>query len=213
MIGVPTGSFFSGYYYSQNELNSYSAQIKKLINEKNEMQEQIDEVIDQNELLEAKAQEVTLELEQAFISDDHRALSNLIKKKLEKKHSFLNLQSHIELASQQKECFYAYPKRFRVLTDFSAKTDLRVNFLGEHMTVFGSGTSARDQSNRVLAWYDPQKPIEAEIHWFGMEEPVVLTKRLPFKHTVDIDDRSYEFDFFPASIKGFVKVKLKVCEL
>jgi hypothetical protein len=140
-----------------------------------------------------------------------KALLSLVDEQLGQGAKADRLRFLISAASVKEKCDgEPVTKRFIVRTPLYDGPASAVQFADDALTVTAEGTPASDAQGRVLAWYDPAKPITLEIARLG-RPPDRLSGELPIHHAVVVNGSEYRLSVVPGERRGFVQVTSDRC--
>jgi hypothetical protein len=115
----------------------------------------------------------------------------------------------IDAASQQPDCDAApVTRRFRPHTQLANGPVGAVRF-GDRITVTATGSSARDASGQLEAWYDPAQPVQLVFRTLD-GRTLDVDGILPLRHSIVVDGQEYRFSAI-AGPTSFVEVSGQAC--
>lgn len=163
----------------------------------------------------AVAQREKAELQRRYTADvptgERKALLGLIDDQLGKGAKPDRLRFLISAASQQEKCDgKPATKRFIVRTPLHDGANVSVRFADDALTVTAEGESAHDAQGRVLAWFDPAKPVKLTLVRLGGKSEE-LSGKLPLHHKILINGSEIRLSAVAGSAQGFVNVTADRC--
>lgn len=211
LVGLGVFAYQSGKTLAERELRQAQEEVMRLMKRVAELERQNAEARG----AVAVAQREKAEWEQRYRADipagERKALLALIDEQLKKGARPDRLRFLISVASQQEKCDgKPVTKRFIVRTPLHDGAAVSVNFAEDALTVMADGESAFDQQGRVLAWFDPAKPIKLKLVRLGGKTEE-LSGTLPLHHKTLINGAEYRLSAVAAKTQGFVNVTADRC--
>lgn len=163
----------------------------------------------------AIAKRETTELQRRYESDvpkgRRKTLLALIDEQLGKGAKIERLSFLISAASLEEKCDgKPVTKRFIVRTPLYDGASASVRFADDALTVTAEGEPALDDQGRVLAWYDPAKPVTLGLARLG-KAPQKLSGKLPMHHALVVNGSEYRLSVVQGERRGFVNVTADRC--
>ena len=163
----------------------------------------------------ATAQREESKWEQRYRTDipqgERKALLGLIDDQIGKGAKPDRLRFLISAASLQEKCDgKPVTKRFIVRTPLYDGANASVRFADDALTVTAEGEPARDAQGRVLAWFDPAKPVKLTLVRLGGKSED-LSGKLPLHHKILINGSEYRLSAVAGNAQGFVNVTADRC--
>jgi len=209
--GLGLLSYQSGKTLSERELRRAEQEVSRLVARVAELERQnagAKEAV-------ATAQRQMGEWQQRYRKDipqgERKALLGLVDEQLRHGAKPDRLGFLISAASQEEKCDgKPVTKRFIVRTPLHDGANVSVRFADDALTVTADGESAHDAQGRVLAWYDPAKPIKLKLVRLGgrTEE---LSGKLPLHHKILLNGSELRLSAVAGSAQGFVNVTADRC--
>ena len=147
---------------------------------------------------------------QAFVGNENlRALSRLIKSRLEAGVKPERLQQVITGTSNVRNCSAPESKRFTVATAISKQKKSEVSFGSGLVSISGEGATAINKEGQKEAWYDSEKPVVITIATTG-GETIKKEGLLPINYSIVQGDTEYRLTIKPAG-KAYAEVVVDQC--
>ncbi len=209
--GLGLAAYQSGRTLSERGLRQAQDKISSLMRMVNTLERQNKEL----GTIAESARKHEAELQRRYKTDvpkgERKILLTLVDEQLEKGAKADRLHFLISAASHQEKCDgEPVTKRFIVRTPLYDGANASVGFANDALTVTAEGESALDAQGRVLAWFDPSKPITLKVAQLG-EGPKPLSGTLPMHHAVVVNGSEYRFSVVMGDRQGFVNVTADRC--
>ena len=114
------------------------------------------------------------------------------------------LGSVIDVTENDRICEPPVTRRILLRTPTTTGGGTSATFGDNQISVSGEGTPARDASNNLEAWFDPEKPVTIRFTQLGGEASEA-SGRLPLQHAMVVAGFEYRFTVNP-SARGLVAV-------
>lgn len=136
--------------------------------------------------------------------DARKDLLERIDRRLAAGVSAERLGSVIDVTANDRVCDPPVTRRILLRTPTVTGGGTSVTFGDNQISVSGEGTPARDATNNLEAWFDPEKPVTIRFTQLG-GEVIEASGRLPLQHAMVVAGFEYRFTVNP-SARGLVAV-------
>lgn len=209
--GLGLLSYQSGKTLAERELRQAKDEVTRLMAQVAELQRQnagAKEAV-------ATARRQKTEWEQRYRTDiptgERKALLGLIDEQRRKGAKPDRLRFLISAASEQEKCDgKPVTKRFIVRTPLHNGANVSVRFADDALTVTAEGEPAHDAEGRVLAWFDPAKPIKLTLVRLGGQTKQ-LSGKLPLYDKILVNGSEFRLSAVNGNAQGFVSVTADRC--
>lgn len=212
LVGLGVFAYTSGKTLSQQGLIQARKDIERL-------EKEVDTLKRRNIALQTAtgvAQRETAALRRRYDADvpkgERKNLLAMVDTQLKKGAKPDRLAFLISMGSHEEKCDgEPVTKRFLVRTPLYDGPAGSVRFADGALTVTAEGDPAVDAEGRVLAWYDPAKPITLGLARLG-QSPEKLPGTLPMHTKLVVNGSEYRLSVSKGDSRGFVNVTADRCK-
>lgn len=186
------------------------------------LQDELISVQEERDLLQANATELSAaaqtanmryeqlqeEVESIIPKGPMQNLVTLVRDQLKQGTDPERLSFVIRSARPPSGCVDPDTKRFVVNTPAYSGPKSAAVIADGLISIYGSGSSAKNDKNLPEAWYDPAKKVEINFSYNDKVE--TKTGTLPMRYSIVAGDREYRFTIEPGA-KSFAKVVFDSC--
>lgn len=209
--GLGVFAYMSGNILSRQSLDQAHDEIARLENETAAVESRNVELQNAAAVARREIAALTRRYDADVPKDERRVLLGLIDEQLGKGAKIDRLSFLISAASLEEKCDgQPSTKRFLVRTPLYDGPAASVQFADGAFTVTAEGDPAVDEAGRVLAWYDPSKPITLGLARLG-QAPQTFGGTLPMHSKLVVNGSEYRLTVVSGDQKGFVKVTVDRC--